>query len=48
MLKMAKMSLEILILCKNPLTGFRNGKCDTCKDDIGMHTVCALMIDDFS
>ncbi|MEC7908068.1 MAG: DUF2237 family protein, partial [Verrucomicrobiota bacterium] len=34
-----------LILCsKNPLTGFfRNGKCDTCKDDIGMHTVCALM-----
>ncbi|MEC8753409.1 MAG: DUF2237 domain-containing protein [Verrucomicrobiota bacterium] len=38
-----------LILCsKNPLTGFyRNGKCDTCKDDIGMHTVCALMTDDF-
>ena len=38
-----------LISCsKNPLTGFfRNGKCDTCKDDIGMHTVCALMTDDF-
>ena len=38
-----------LISCsKNPLTGFfRNGKCDTCSDDIGMHTVCALMTDDF-
>ncbi len=38
-----------LISCsKNPLTCFfRNGKCDTCSDDIGMHTVCALMTDDF-
>ncbi len=28
----------------HPVTGFfRNGKCDTCRDDLGMHTVCALM-----
>lgn len=31
-----------------PLTGFfRNGKCDTCGDDRGMHTICAEMTDDF-
>ena len=38
-----------LITCsKDPLTGFfRNGKCDTCREDIGMHTVCALMTQDF-
>jgi uncharacterized protein (DUF2237 family) len=30
------------------MTGFfRNGKCDTRADDQGMHTVCALMTDDF-
>ena len=38
-----------LITCSlSPLTGFfRKGKCDTCKEDAGMHTVCALMTDDF-
>jgi uncharacterized protein (DUF2237 family) len=38
-----------LVTCsENPLTGFfRNGKCDTRADDQGMHTVCALMTDDF-
>jgi hypothetical protein len=38
-----------LITCSlSPLTGFfRKGKCDTCKEDEGMHTVCALMTDDF-
>lgn len=38
-----------LMTCsENPLTGFfRNGKCDTRADDQGMHTVCALMTDDF-
>jgi len=31
-----------LIECStDPVTGFfRNGKCDTCGDDAGMHTVC--------
>ncbi len=38
-----------LIPCStDPLTGFfRNGKCDTRADDAGMHTVCALMTDEF-
>lgn len=32
----------------NPLTGFfRNGCCDTSADDIGSHTVCAVMTADF-
>ena len=38
-----------LISCStDPMTGFfRNGKCDTRYDDEGMHTVCALMTDEF-
>ena len=38
-----------LITCsEDPMTGFfRNGKCDTRADDQGMHTVCALMTDEF-
>ena len=38
-----------LLTCSNkPLTGFfRNGLCDTCAKDQGMHTVCACMTDDF-
>ena len=40
---------ESLVLCsKEPLTGFlRNGKCDMLSEDTGMHTVCALMTDNF-
>lgn len=31
-----------------PLTGFfRNGVCDTCAEDAGMHTVCARMTAEF-
>jgi uncharacterized protein len=31
-----------------PMTGFfRNGSCDTSPDDIGSHTVCAVMTDEF-
>ncbi|MGB0904966.1 MAG: DUF2237 family protein, partial [Mangrovicoccus sp.] len=26
---------------------FRNGLCDTCAEDAGSHTVCALMTDEF-
>lgn len=26
---------------------FRNGKCDTCGSDSGMHTVCAMMTQEF-
>jgi uncharacterized protein (DUF2237 family) len=31
-----------------PMTGFfRNGACDTCVQDTGSHTVCAVMTDEF-
>lgn len=31
-----------------PMTGFfRNGACDTCDQDAGSHTVCAVMTDEF-
>jgi len=31
-----------------PLTGFyRNGCCDTGPDDLGSHTICAVMTDEF-
>src|SRR6202789_397087 len=31
-----------------PLTGFfRNGCCDTAPEDVGSHTVCVVMTDDF-
>ena len=39
---------ELEICCDNPKTGFfRNGMCDTCKEDIGIHTVCILATEDF-
>jgi len=40
---------EDLASCSNdPTTGFfRNGKCDTCGDDRGMHTICAQMTSEF-
>lgn len=32
----------------DPVTGyFRNGACDTCADDTGSHTVCAVMTAEF-
>ena len=38
-----------LVPCStDPMTGFfRTGVCDTCADDLGMHTVCARMTEDF-
>ncbi|MEQ9407883.1 MAG: DUF2237 domain-containing protein [Fuerstiella sp.] len=38
-----------LIACStDPMTGFfRTGKCDTCGDDMGMHTVCAEVTAEF-
>lgn len=33
---------------KDPLTGFyRNGCCDTGRDDTGVHVVCAVVTDEF-
>ena len=40
---------EPLIACStNPMTGFyRNGCCDTGAEDVGTHTVCAIMTEEF-
>ncbi|MEZ6039308.1 MAG: DUF2237 domain-containing protein [Planctomycetaceae bacterium] len=39
---------DLLVCSSNPLTGFfRSGKCETCGDDAGMHTVCAEMTKEF-
>jgi|TARA_B100001093_G_scaffold152251_1_gene144997 hypothetical protein len=40
---------EKLIICsKSPLTGFfRNGCCDTDNSDLGMHTVCVIVSEEF-
>ena len=36
------------VCCNNPKTGFfRNGSCDTCNEDVGVHTVCILVTDVF-
>ena len=39
---------ELIECSMEPLTGFyRNGKCDTCGEDTGQHSVCAQMTDEF-
>ena len=40
---------EPLVTCsEDPMTGFyRDGCCETGPQDIGVHTVCAIMTDDF-
>lgn len=40
---------ELLVPCSfEPVTGFfRDGACNTCKEDEGNHTVCAVMTDEF-
>tara|TARA_Y100000758_G_C15901739_1_gene368059 strand:- start:173 stop:544 length:372 start_codon:yes stop_codon:yes gene_type:complete len=39
---------KLEVCCNNPKTGFfRNGLCDTCKEDFGIHTVCILATDQF-
>ena len=38
----------IELCCNDPLTGFyRDGHCNTGPSDLGTHTVCALMTDEF-
>ncbi len=38
----------IELCCNDPLTGFyRDGHCNTGPNDLGAHTVCALMTDEF-
>ena len=39
---------DLLSCSTDPLTGFyRNGCCDTGAGDVGVHTVCAVMTDEF-
>ncbi len=39
---------ELAICSMDPMTGFfRNGACDTCSEDRGSHTVCAVMTAEF-
>lgn len=39
---------ELMTCSVAPMTGYyRTGKCDTCADDRGMHTVCAKMTQAF-
>lgn len=40
---------ELLIACSTrPMTGFfRNGCCDTAPEDVGSHTVCVVLTDEF-
>jgi uncharacterized protein len=39
---------ELMICSSEPLTGYyRNGCCETGVDDLGTHTVCAVMTEEF-
>lgn len=39
---------ELIPCSVDPVTGFfRNGLCETCREDEGMHTVCAQMTEAF-
>ena len=39
---------ELKSCCDNPKTGFfRDGYCNTCTEDYGMHTVCILATEEF-
>ncbi|MDJ0521191.1 MAG: DUF2237 domain-containing protein [Planctomycetota bacterium] len=39
---------DLEICCQDPMTGwYRNGKCETGRDDLGRHLVCARMTAEF-
>ena len=39
---------ELELCCLNPLTGaYRDGYCNTSINDIGTHTVCAIVTNEF-
>jgi uncharacterized protein (DUF2237 family) len=39
---------ELKCCCRDPMTGFfRDGYCRTCSDDIGQHTVCVKVTQEF-
>ena len=40
--------IELKPCCNNPKTGFfRDGLCNTCAEDFGLHTVCVLLTKEF-
>ena len=42
------LGLDLVPCSTDPLTGFfRDGCCNTGRDDVGTHTVCAIMTEDF-
>mgnify|MGYP000506813940 CR=1 FL=1 len=42
------LGLPIELCCQDPVTGFfRDGSCNTCAQDTGSHTVCAVMTAEF-
>jgi uncharacterized protein (DUF2237 family) len=39
---------DLQVCSSDPMTGFfRTGKCDTCGDDLGMHTACVEVTEEF-
>ena len=39
---------QLELCCNNPVTGyFRNGFCDTCDEDLGVHSVCTVVTREF-
>lgn len=39
---------ELKVCCRSPMTGyFRDGYCKTTSNDVGKHTVCAVLTDEF-
>ncbi len=39
---------RLKVCCSSPVTGFyRNGSCETGPQDVGVHTVCARVTDEF-
>lgn len=39
---------DLIVCSADPVTGFfRTGKCDTCGEDAGMHTVCVELTSEF-
>lgn len=39
---------DLMVCSADPMTGFfRNGLCETCREDRGMHTVCAQVTTEF-
>ncbi len=39
---------DLTTCCTSPMTGFfRNGQCDTSSEDLGIHTICVVITENF-